>query len=55
MVSLICYKHFGTVLKANDFLQGVWYSKPIQKFRDKLLSTEINDCRHCIVFPQINL
>lgn len=42
------------VLKADDFLKDVWYSEPIKKFREKLLASEVEGCRRCIVFPEIN-
>ncbi len=42
------------VLEAKDFLKDVWYSEPIKKFRERLLASEIDNCRRCIVFPEIN-
>lgn len=41
------------VLKADNFLD-VWYSDEAVRFRTALLASEINGCRHCITFPQIN-
>jgi len=42
------------VLTANDFLQDVWYHENIVEFREKLMSTTYNGCRHCPVYPEIN-
>jgi len=42
------------VLKANDFLQDVWYSGVVNKFRQKSIESGVNGCRKCTVFPEIN-
>jgi hypothetical protein len=42
------------VLEAKDFLEDVWYSPQVMKFRENLLKTEIHGCRHCPVYPEIN-
>lgn len=42
------------VLEAEDFLRDVWNSPQVKKFREKLLSTQCNGCRHCPVYPEIN-
>jgi len=42
------------VLEAKDFLADVWNSPQVEKFRNKLLQTEIKGCRHCPVYPEIN-
>ncbi len=41
------------ILKINDFLKDVWYSRRIQTFRNSLISSsKINDykCRECPIF-----
>jgi len=42
------------VLKSYNFLEDVWYSEPIKKFREQLLASEIDNCRRCVIFPEIN-
>ena len=42
------------VLKAKDFVRDVWYHPAVVDFRERLLKTEINGCRMCPTFPEIN-
>ena len=42
------------VLEADDFLKDVWYADEVVRFRTALLDSEVDGCRRCIVFPQIN-
>ena len=43
------------VLEVDDFLKDVWYSEPVKKFRERVLNTEVNGCRQCVTFPEINI
>ena len=43
------------VLNAKDFLTDVWYSDTVKNFRKLSIDSMVNGCRHCIVFPSINL
>ena len=45
---------YVNVLTAKDFLKDVWYSPTVLKFREQSMSSMINGCRRCIVFPEIN-
>ena len=42
------------VASAENFLRDIWYSPAVEEFRTKLLNSEIDGCRRCTVFPQIN-
>jgi len=43
-----------SVLKANSFMDDVWFNPRINEWRSKLLSTCVDGCRKCITFPEIN-
>jgi hypothetical protein len=43
------------VVNSPDFLRDVWYNPAVVAFRAKSLDTAVNGCRHCTIFPQINL
>jgi MoaA/NifB/PqqE/SkfB family radical SAM enzyme len=32
----------------------VWYSPPVKAWRERILSTVVNGCRHCPLYPEIN-
>ena len=38
------------VLKADNFLQDVWYSPEVNRFRSRLITSVKDGCRHCTVF-----
>jgi hypothetical protein len=42
------------VLNYSDFLK-VWYSEEVIKFRKNSIASMKNGCRHCHVFPEINV
>jgi hypothetical protein len=42
------------VLAAKDFLQDVWYSPVVRKFRERSLATAQQGCRRCTIFEEIN-
>ena len=46
---------FVDVVQARDFLKDVWYSNSVKKFRDESILSMNDGCRHCIVFPEINI
>jgi len=41
------------VLEFDSFID-VWHSTEVKRFREKLLATEVEGCRHCVTFPEIN-
>jgi hypothetical protein len=43
------------VLQAEDFIKDVWYSKPVEDFRNKVIVGTKNGSRRCVVFDSINL
>jgi len=47
-------QEFVDVIQAKDFFKDVWYSDTVNMFRQKSLASEINGCRCCTVFPEIN-
>jgi len=38
----------------DNFLEKVWYSPAVVAFREKLLSTQVDGCRYCPTYPEIN-
>ena len=42
------------VLEAENFSRDVWHSPRVVEFRNKSMATEIDGCRRCTVFPEIN-
>jgi len=38
------------VLDAGDFLEDVWYSPAVKKFRERVLATQVNGCRKCVTY-----
>jgi len=46
---------FVDVVQAKDFFRDIWYSEPVRMFRQKSLDSEVDGCRKCTVFPEINV
>ena len=44
-----------SLLKSQDFLKDIWYSKKNNKWRENLLNTCKDGCRKCLTFPEINV
>lgn len=42
------------VLEAKDFVRDVWYHPAVKEFRRKSLETQVDGCRLCTIFPEIN-
>jgi len=49
------WKEGISVLNCDDFLKDVWYSDKLSKYRKIALETEIDGCRPCLIFKDINL
>ena len=44
------------IINCHDFLDDVWYSPSVLDFRNRcIVSGKIDNCRKCVVFPQINM
>lgn len=42
------------VTKINNFLDDVWYSEKVKKFRNDSINSSKDGCRFCNLFPEIN-